>query len=88
MSFKFLEFNSDCFFIGDPLKKKNDFDNLVKKILQKNKENKKKIYFIIVNVEKNKREAFLNYKLIDSFQKNNRGYYIYSNEKINENPKN
>ena len=25
MSFKFLEYNSDCFFIGDPLKKKYDF---------------------------------------------------------------
>jgi SAM-dependent methyltransferase len=88
MSFKFLEFNSDCFFIGDPLKKKYDFDNLIKKILQRSIENKKRIYFIIVNVEKDKREVFLNYKLIDSFQKNNRGYYIYTNEEINENPTN
>ena len=50
--------------------------------------NRKKIYFIVVNVDENKREVFNNYKLIDSLQKNNKGYYIYSNEKINENSAN
>ena len=49
---------------------------------------KKKIYFIVVNVDENKREAFNKYKLIDSFRKNDKGYYIYSNEKINENSEN
>ena len=88
MSFKFLEFNNDCFFIGDPLKKKYDFDKLIQKILEKYMKNRKKIYFIVVNVDENKREVFNEYKLIDSFQKNNKGYYIYSNEKINENSAN
>ncbi len=84
MSFKFLDFNNDCFFINDPLKKKYDFNKLILKILEKSKKNVKKIYFILINVDKNKREIFSNYKLIDSFQTKSRGYYIYSNEKINE----
>ena len=50
--------------------------------------NRKKIYFIVVNVDENKREVFSKYTLIDSFRKNNKGYYIYSNEKINENSAN
>ena len=28
MSFKFLEYKNDCFFIGDPLRKKYDFEVL------------------------------------------------------------
>ena len=88
MSFKFLEFDSDCFFIADPLKKKHDFEKLIQKILEKNMKNGKRVYFIIVNVDKNKREVFYNYKLIDSFQNNNKGYYIYSSEKIDENSSN
>ena len=84
MSFKFLDFNNDCFFINDPLKKKYDFNKLILKILEKSKKNVKKIYFILINVDKNKRETFNEYKLIDSFQTNSKGYYIYSNEKINE----
>ena len=88
MSFKFLEYNSDCFFIGDPLKKKYDFDKVIQKILEKNMKNEKKIYFIVVNVDESKCEIFNKYKLIDSFRKNNKGYYIYSNEKINENSTN
>ena len=55
------------------------FEKLIQKILEKNMKNGKRVYFIIVNVDKNKREVFYNYKLIDSFQNNNRGYYIYSN---------
>ena len=82
MTFNFLEFDCDCFFISDPLKKKYDFEKLIKKINEKNMNNGKRIYFITVNVDNNKREIFNNYKLIDSFQINNRGYYIYSNEKI------
>ncbi len=84
MSFKFLDFNNDCFFINDPLKKKYDFNKVILKILEKSKKNVKKIYFILINVDKNKREIFSKYKLIDSFQTKSRGYYIYSNEKINE----
>ena len=88
MSFKFLEYNNDCFFIGDPLKKKNDFDILIKKILEKSIKNGKKIYFIVVNIDESKREVFSKYKLLDSFRRNNKGYYIYSNEIINENTTN
>ena len=84
MSFEFLDFNNDCFFINDPLKKKNDFDKLILKIFEKNKKHAKKIFFILVNVDENKREIFAKYKLIDFFQINTKGYYIYSNEKIDE----
>ena len=80
MSFNFLNYNNDCFFINDPLKKKEDSDNLISNILKKN-ENKKKIYFILVNLDENKREIFYSYKLIDFFQIKTKSYYIYSNEK-------
>ena len=43
---------------------------------------------MIRKVNEDKREVFNKYKLIDSFRKNNKGYYIYSNEKINENSTN
>ena len=79
LSFKFLKFDYDCFFIGGPLKKKSDFDKLIQKIHEKNMKNGKKIYFIVVNVDKNKHEVFYKYKLIDSFQNNTKGYCIYSN---------
>ena len=39
-------------------------------------------------VNEDKREVLNKYKLIYSFRKNNKGYYIYSNEKINENSTN
>ena len=88
MSFNFLKFDCDCYFIGDPLKQKIDFENLIKRIIEEDINVKKRIYFILANVDSNKRDIFYNYKLIDSFQKNNKGYYIYSNEKINEDSKN
>ncbi len=43
LSFKFLKFDYDCFFIGGPLKKKSDFDKLIQKIHEKNMKNGKKI---------------------------------------------
>ena len=46
------------------------------------------VIYIITKVDENKREIFNKYKLIDSFRKNNKVYYIYSNEKINENSTN
>ena len=76
------------FFYQRSIKKKYDFNKLILKILEKGKKNVKKIYFILINVDKNKRETFNEYKLIDSFQTNSKGYYIYSNEKINENSAN
>ena len=88
MSFKFLEYNNDCFFIGDPLKKKYDFDKLIREIIEKNIKNKKNIYFVVVNIDEDKREVFNKYKLVDSLRKDNKGYYIYSNELINENTTN
>tara|TARA_B110000438_G_C15625312_1_gene568439 strand:+ start:156 stop:800 length:645 start_codon:yes stop_codon:yes gene_type:complete len=88
MSFKFLEYNNDCFFIGDPLKKKYDFDKLIREIIEKNIKNKKNIYFVVVNIDEDKREVFNKYKLVDSLRKDNKGYYIYSNEIINENTPN
>ena len=71
-------------FLSTIHKKKYDFNKLILKIIEKSKKNVKKIYFILINVDKNKRETFNEYKLIDSFQTNSKGYYIYSNEKINE----
>ena len=80
----FLILTTIVFFINDQLEKKYDFNKLILKILEKSKKNVKKIYFILINVDKNKRETFNEYKLIDSFKTNSKGYYIYSNEKINE----
>jgi len=80
MSLKFLNYNNDCFFINDPLKKKEDFDKLILNIFKKN-ENEKKVYFILVNLDENKRQIFDSYKLIEFFQIKTKNYYIYSNEK-------
>ena len=80
MSLKFLNYNNDCFFINDPLKKKEDFDKLISNIFKKN-ENDRKIYFILVNLDENKRQIFNSCKLIEFFQIKTKGYYIYSNEK-------
>ena len=82
MSYKFLDLNADCFFINDPLKKKDDFNRLIENIINKNEKNKKTIYFILIDVDENKREIFNKYKAIDSFVYKTKGYYIYSNEKI------
>lgn len=82
MSYKFLDFNSDCFFINDPLKNKEDFDNLIINIIDTNNKLKKIIYFVLINVDESKREIFSKYKSIDSFKYKSKGYYIYSNEKI------
>lgn len=82
MSLNFLNFNCDCFFINDPLRKKDDFESLILSILDKNKNNTKIIYFILINIDNNKRNVFNNYKLIEFIQTNTKSYYIYSNEKI------
>ena len=87
MSFKFIDFNNDCFFINDPLKKIDDFNKLILNIFNANKQLSKVVYFILINVDENKRKIFDGYRLIDSLQTSTRGYYIYSNEKINENSK-
>ena len=80
MSLKFLNYNNDCFFINDPLKKKEDFDKLILSIFEKNN-NVKKIYFILVNLDESKRQIFDSYNLIEFFQIKTKNYYIYSNEK-------
>ena len=80
MSYDFLNYNADCFFINDPLKHKEDFDNLIINTINAN--NKKIIYFILINVDETKREIFNKYKLIESYKYKTKGYYIYSNEKI------
>lgn len=82
LSFNFLDLDNDCFFINDPLRKKDDFDRLISKITEKYEKNKKLIYFILININENKRKIFNKYKLIDSIQIKSKGYYIYSNEKI------
>ena len=76
------------FFLSRSIKEKYDFDKLIKRILEKNVKNGKKIYFIVANIDESKREVFNKCKLIDSFRKDSKGYYIYSNEKINENSAN
>ena len=81
MSFHFLKLKNECFFLNDPLTKKKDFEKLILKILKNNKRNSKTIYFILVNVNKKKREVFHKYEMIESYQINDRGYYIYSNKK-------
>ena len=82
MSYKFLDFNADCFFINDPLKKKEDFNKLITNILDANNKLKKIIYLILINVDESKLEIFSKYKSVDSFKYKSKGYYIYSNEKI------
>ena len=81
LNFQFLNFKADCFFINDPLKKKDDFDKLIINILQINNKNAKKIYLILINVDKDKQEILKEYKLLDYFNADSKGYFIYSNEK-------
>ena len=81
MSFNFLEFNCDCFFINDPLRNKNDFAKLIHNILKFKNNNSQIAYFILVNVDKDKRELLNGCKLIEYLQIATKGYYIYSNEK-------
>ena len=81
MSLNFLEFNCDCFFINDPLRNKNDFDKLIQNILKFKNNNSQIAYFILVNVDKDKREILKSCKLIEFLQIATKGYYIYSNGK-------
>ena len=85
MSFEFLKLNNDCYFINDPLKKKDDLEKLIIKILDLIKKNGKIIYFILINLDDSKRKIFNEYKLIEFYQINSKGYYIYSSEKNQKN---
>ena len=85
MNFDFLKKNADCYFINDPLKDTNEFNNLILKIIEYNKISNKLIYFIFVNIKKDKLNILKKYELINFLNLDTRGFYIYSNQKkINE----
>ena len=88
MNLKFINIDNDCFFIKDPLKKEEDFKQLIRSIIESKKKYEKKIYFILINITEDKRSIFNDYELIESLQTNLKGYYIYSNHKKNEISKN
>ena len=79
MSYKFLDFKAECYFINDPLKDKNEFYKLITNIL--NTMSKKIIYFVLIDVDENKLKIFDKYKKVKIFKYKSKGYYIYSNEK-------
>jgi SAM-dependent methyltransferase len=80
--FPLKQLKYDCYFINDPLKKTSDHDNLVKRIIQANKHKKQAYYFILVNVSRNKLNIFNKLELIKSFRIKDRGFYIYSSNKL------
>jgi len=85
MNFDFLKKNADCYFINDPLKDTNEFNNLILKIIEYNKISNKLIYLIFVNIKKDKLNILKKYELINFLNLDTRGFYIYSNQKkINE----
>jgi len=85
MELDFSKIDNDCYFINDPLKDVNDFNSLIANLIKINHNLNKLVYFILVNVEKNKLEIFNRYQLIESLNIGNRGYFIFSNkEKLND----
>ena len=79
MKYDFLKLNADCYFINDPLKNFDEFNELISKIINKSHELNKEIFFILINLNKEKLKLFDKYKLLDSININTRGFYIYSN---------
>jgi SAM-dependent methyltransferase len=82
MDFNFLKFNSDCYFINDPLKNLNDFEILINKIIDNYINVKKLIFFIFINIEEEKVKKLNNLYKIESLMINKRGYFIYSNKNV------
>ena len=81
MNFDFLKIDSNCYFINDPLKSKNELQDLILGIIKKNEQLNKLIFFILVNVNKEKLNIFNGYEMIDSMNIGSRGFYIFSNQK-------
>ncbi len=85
MEFDFSKIDNDCYFINDPLKDANDFNSLITNLIKINHNLNKLVYFILVNVEKNKLEILNKYQLIECLNIGNRGYFIFSNkEKLSD----
>jgi len=81
MNFDFLKIDSNCYFINDPLKSKNELQNLILRIIKKNDQLNKLVYFILVNINKEKLNIFNEYELIHSMKMGSRGFYIFTNQK-------
>ena len=64
MSFDFLKFNCDCYFINDPLRNLEEYNKLVLKIIEKNEQSNKIVYFILINIGKDKHKIFDKYRLL------------------------
>ena len=80
MELDFSQIDNDCYFINDPLKDVNDFNSLITNLIKINHNLNKLVYFILVNVKKNKLEIFNKYQLIECLNIGNRGYFIFSNK--------
>ena len=83
MNFDFTKIENDCYFINDPLKSLDEFNNLILKIIEKNEQLNKSVFLILVNVNKDKLKILKEYELIHSTNKGSRGFYIFSNSKKN-----
>ena len=64
LNINYNDLNTECFIMNDPLKKKNDLENLVKKIHLSKHNLSKKYYLITINIEDDKNYIFEKYKLI------------------------
>jgi len=82
MNFNFLKFNSDCYFINDPLKNLKDFSILINKIVDNYSNIKKVIFFIFVNIDEEKINKVNKLYKIETMIINKRGYFIYSNKNV------
>jgi SAM-dependent methyltransferase len=73
----FFQYNTDCYFFNDPLKKNLESLRFIEKIINFSL-NKKKIIFIFINCDKSIIEELKNIQCVESFYINNiKGYSIY-----------
>jgi len=72
----------DCYFINDPTKNLRDHNLLIKNLFLAQRYSKKPFYFILVNLTEKKIKIFNKFYLIKFRKIYNRGYYIYSSQKL------
>ena len=77
----FLKYNSDCFFLNEPMKSQDAFTNIVNNIINYSHK-KNKILLVFLNCKQEVLKDFKNIDLINSYYINkNKGFSIYSVKK-------